>query len=70
VEVEMGDGFAAVGAVIDHDAESVFGVAFLSCNRAYLEKEVAEEGLVILFRKGDAGEGLFWNEKKVDGGLR
>ena len=45
VNVEVGDGFAALGAVVDHHSET-FGEIELFCDGSSGQEEVAEEGLV------------------------
>lgn len=69
VEVEVGNGFAAVGPVVDDDAEAVTVEAFLLGDGAEAGHHVAEEFLVFGGGFGDAGDGLFWDKEEVGGGL-
>ena len=69
VEMEVGNGFATVGAVVDDDAEAIFGVALLAGNVANLKEEVPEKVLVILLGEGNTGERLFGNEEEMNGRL-
>ena len=68
--MEVGDGFAAVGAVVDDDAEAVFGESFAMGNASGDLQKVAEEGGVFAGGEGDAGDGLAGDDEEVDGGLR
>ena len=65
----MRDGFAAVGAVVDHEAKAAGEVEFLGEN-AGGEKEVAEERLVGGGGFTHAGNEFFWNDQKMDRSLR
>jgi hypothetical protein len=68
VDVEMRDGFAAVGAVVDHEAKAAGEVEFLGEN-AGGEQEVAEKRLVGGGGFTHAGNEFFWNDQQVDGSL-
>lgn len=67
--MEVGDGLAAVGAVVDDDAEAVFLEALLFGDGGDAGHHVAEEGLVIVFGEGDAGNWFFGDEEEVGGCL-
>ena len=67
--MEMRDGFAAVGAVVDHEAKAAGEVEFLGEN-AGGEKEVAEERLVGGGGFTHAGNEFFWNDQQMDRCLR
>lgn len=69
VDVEVGDGFAAVGAVVDHDAVTG-GEVELTGHRAGGEQEVAKERLVIGRGGADARDDLFRDDEEVRGRLR
>ena len=66
--MEMRDGFAAVGAVVDHEAKAAGEVEFLGEN-AGGEKEVAEKRLVGGGGFTHAGTEFFWNDQKMDRSL-
>ncbi len=68
VDVEVGDGFAAVGAVVHHEAEAVIEVELVG-DFGGDEEEVADEGLVGGGGLGEAGDGFFGDDEDVDGGL-
>ena len=70
VDVEVRDGFAAVGAVVDDDTESIFVDALLFGDGGDAGHHVAEEGLIIVFGEGDAGDEFFGDEEEVSGGPR
>ena len=70
VEMEMGNGFATVGPVVDDDAETVCGVAFLPRDFTNFEHEMSEKCLIFGFRKSNTGEGFLWDKEKVNGSLR
>jgi len=69
VKVEMGNGFPAVGAVVDHEA--VTGLVEFQLPGDFLGggEKVAENGVVFRGDGGVAGVVLFGNEKDMDGGL-
>ena len=65
----MGDGFAAIGAIIDDEAITGFFELALAGDPLGGDEEMSEEGM-ILGRDGTvAGVMFFWNDKNVDGGL-
>jgi len=69
VHVEVGNGFAAVGAVVDDNAKT--SVEFeLSGDLSSYEKEMAEQGLVFRGRFAYARNQFFGNDQNVDGRLR
>jgi len=69
VKMEMGDGFAAVGAVVDDKA--VAGLIELELAGDFLSggKEMAKNGVMFRGDGGVAGVVLFRNEQDVDRGL-
>jgi len=72
VDVEVGDGFAAILAVVDDQAEAGFFLieqVELCGDVAGDEEEVAEEVGVLVFGAADARDGFFWNDEDVDGSL-
>ena len=69
VDVEVGDGFAALFAVVNDEAESIADAGFAG-DFAGGEEEMAEEGLVGGLGRADAGKGMFGYDEEVDGGLR
>jgi len=70
MEVKVGDGFAAIGSIIDDEAITGFVELALASDPLSGDKEMSEEGM-ILWRDGTvAGVMFFWNDKNVDGGLR
>ncbi len=69
VEMKMRNGFSPVGAVVNDDPETLFGVAFLTRDFSDLEQHVAKEGLVIKPGEGDSGDWLLGNEEKVNRSL-
>ena len=65
----MGDGFAAIGAIIDDEAITGFFELALAGDPLGGDEEMSEEGM-ILGRAGTvAGVMFFWNDKNVDGCL-
>ena len=69
MEVKVGDGFAAIGAIIDDEAITGFFELALAGDPLGGDEEMSEEGM-ILGRDGTvAGVMFFWNDKNVDGGL-
>ena len=69
MEVKVGDGFAAIGAIIDDEAITGFVELALASDPLSGDKEMSEEGM-ILGRDGTvAGVMFFWNDKNVDRGL-
>jgi hypothetical protein len=70
VEVEMGDSFAAVGAVVDDEAIAGGGYIFATGDVGSGEQEVAEEALIIGLGSSDAGDSFFGNDEDVNRGLR
>lgn len=69
VDVEVGNGFAAVGAVVDDDAKTSVEFELLG-DLASNEKEMAEQGLVFRGRFAYARNQFFGNDQNVDGRLR
>ncbi len=67
--MEVGDRFAAVGAVVDDDPEAVLREAFLLGDEAHAGEEVAEEVLVGGIGLGETNHRFPGNEQKVDRGL-
>ena len=67
--MEMRDGFAAVGAVVDHEAKAAGEFEFLGEN-AGCEQQVAEERLVVGRGFTHAGNEFFWNDQQLDRSLR
>ena len=68
--MEVGDGFAAVGAVVDCDPVAAFRDAEVGGNLACSEKEMAKDGLVSGGALADPRNGLFRHDKNVHGCLR
>ncbi len=68
MNVQMRNGFAAVGAVVDDDAETL-GEVFAAGDLGGGEQEVAEQRLVLRGCGGDTGQRFFRNDEDVDGGL-
>lgn len=66
--MEVRDGFAAVGAVVDHETKAAGEFEFLGEN-AGREQQVAEERLVGGRGLAHAGNELFWNDQKMDRSL-
>ncbi len=67
--MEVGDGFAAVGAVVEDDAEAVIEGEVVG-DFGGGEEEVADEGLVGGGGLGEAGDGFPGDDEDVDGSLR
>ena len=67
--MEVGDGFAAVGAVVDDEA--IAGLVEFELAGDFLGggEEMAEDGVVFGGYGGVAGVVLFGDEEDVDGGL-
>jgi len=67
--MEMGDGFSAVGSVVDDKA--VAGLIELELAGDFLGggKEMAKDGMIFRGDSGVAGVVLFGNQQDVDGGL-
>ena len=68
VDVEVGDCLAAVGTVVDDDAEAVFADPFFLGDAGDAGHHVAEESLIVVFGEGDAGDWLSGDEEEVGGG--
>ena len=69
VNVEMGDGLAGIGSVVDHEAEA-FGEIELFRDDAGREDQVAECDLIVGSRGLDARDDFFRNDQQVDRRLR
>ena len=67
--MEVGDGFAAVGAVVDHQAES-FIQAHLFGQIAADEHQVPEHGTLFVGCLGDPVDPFFGYDQEMDRGLR
>ena len=66
VAVEMGDGFAGVGAVVDDEAVAGLCEAEFGGDFGGFEQEVAEGFFVLGFGGGDVGDGFFGDDEDVD----
>ena len=67
--MEVGDGFAAVGTVINDEAVAGGGYVFAAGDVGGGEEEVSKEALIIALGVSNAGDGFFGNDKDVDRGL-
>ena len=65
VQVEVGHGFSAVPAIVDHYPEPVCTKAFLFCDEAYAAKKVSEKALVGGFCFSDPSDKFFRNKEQV-----
>jgi hypothetical protein len=65
VDVEVRDGLASVGAVVDHEAIAAGELEFLR-ELSGNQEEVAELGFVGGCGFTDAGDGLFGNDQEVE----
>ena len=65
VQVEVGHGFSAVPAIVDHDPEAVFTHSLLLGDNTYAGEEVAEEILVGRVGLADPDDQLFRNKEQV-----
>lgn len=70
VDVEMGNGFAAVGAVVDDKAVACGGYVFAAGDVGGGEEEAAEKRLIIGFGGSDSRDVLFRNDENMDRSLR
>ena len=70
VAVEMGDGFPAVAAVVQHEPVAGIGEAELARDLGRLEEQMTEQGLVVRPGKTDAGDGFLGHDEDVDRRLR
>jgi hypothetical protein len=70
VDVEVGDGLAAVRAVVNHHAESALRETEAGGDLRGGEKEMAEDGLIPGFRLADAGDGFVGHNQDVKRRLR
>jgi len=66
--VEVGHGFAAVGALVDDETKAVFEAEFFSEDSGR-EEQVAEQGFICGRGRADAGNGLLRDDQQVDGRL-
>lgn len=67
--MQMGNGFASVGTIVNHDAEARIEIELLgevSCG----EEEMAEQGLVFGSRFTNARDELLGHDQHMHGGLR
>jgi len=68
VDVQVGDRFAGMGPVVDHQPKAL-GEAQLAGHLARHEQQVAQERFVALLREAHAGDGLPGDDKEVNGSL-
>ena len=66
----MGNGFSAVGAVVDDESVACGGYVFAAGDVGGGKEEVAEEALIIGLGGSDAGDGFFRNDEDMNRGLR
>ena len=69
MEVKVGDGFAAIGSIIDDEAITGFVELALASDPLGGDEEMSEEGMILGRDGAVAGVMFFWNNKNVDGGL-
>lgn len=69
VQVEVGHGFSAVPAIVDHDPEAVFAQSFLFGDDTDAGEEVAEEILFGRVGLADPSDELLRNKEQVHRGL-
>lgn len=70
VDMQVGDGFAAIGAIVDDEAEPIFVESMLARDFSSSEHEVTEESVVIRGGFGDSRDGFARDEQVVDRRLR
>ncbi len=70
MDMEMGDAFPAVAAIINDETETRFGEALLLRHGLRDKDQVAEKRLIFDFGRGDARDFLFGNDQNVDRRLR
>ena len=70
VDVKMGNGFSAVGTVVDDESVACGSYVFAAGYVGGGEEKVAEEAVIIGLGSSDTGDGFFGNDKNVDRGLR
>ncbi len=69
MEVKVGDGFAAIRAVINDEAVAGFFELALTGNPLSGDEEMSEEGMILGRDGAVAGVMFFWNDKNMNGGL-
>jgi len=69
MEVKVGDGFSAIGAVIDDEAVAGFFKLALASDPLSGDEEMSEEGMILGRDGAVAGVMFFWNDENMDGGL-
>jgi hypothetical protein len=70
VDVQVRDGFAAIAAIVDYEAEAAVGDALLAGNGRGGDQETAEQAGVVLAGSGDAWDRFFGDHQNVYGRLR
>lgn len=69
MNVEVGDGFAAIWAVVDNDAVAAFCDVLLRCRFPRDTEQMTEKSGVLVFRFGDSGDWFSGGDEEVDGCL-
>jgi len=69
MNVQMGDGFAAIGSVVHNESKTRGIDAFFAGYAGSGHKKVAEKGFVVVSGGSDPREGMFGNNQNVDRGL-
>ena len=69
MEVKVGDGFAAIGAIIDNESIAGFFELAQASDLLGGDEEMSEEGMSFGGDSTMAGVMFFWNDKNVNGGL-
>ena len=70
VDVQVGDGFSAIRAVVDDEAEARLGDALAACDVGGDEEEVSENCGILRGGEGHAWDRLARNDEDVVWGLR
>jgi hypothetical protein len=70
VDMQVGDSFAAIGAVVDDEAETAFGESLASGDFCGGQEEVSEDFLIGSLGFGDPDDGFARNDEQVDRCLR
>lgn len=69
VKVEVGDGFPAIGAVVDDQPVAAFVQLELATHPLGGGEKMAEDGMIFRGNRGVAGVMFFGDEKDMNGGL-
>jgi hypothetical protein len=70
MEMELGNGFAGIFAIVEDEPVSAIGNTFASGDCGCGEEDVPQNGLILRRGETDTRDGFAWDNEDMDGCLR